>query len=481
MTCNLTPLCPSFIVVAFACVAATASAQDAVKDPVLGIWQGALKVSGQKLELGLHVKVDGDGYVATFDSITQNANGIPVASFTRKGNEVIANIQAIGATFTATLKGEGASRELVGTWAQGGMKLPLTLQTVAKITGPKRPQLPKAPFPYESVEVEFVSNEQVTLAGTLTLPPGQGPHAVAVMITGSGPQDRDESLAGHKPFLVIADHLTRIGLAVLRYDDRGVGKSTGDFKVATTADFAEDVRAAIRFLRTRDDIDKDRIGMIGHSEGGYIAPMVAAGPDAEHVAFSVLLAPPTVNIGDVIVHQSRLIGLAGGDDPDVAVNCDFLRGAFAAIAEHEDPGKRRAAIAAVAKDAWPRFSKKVRASLGKGPEALVDQADELQGPWMLYLLGQDPEVALKNMRGEVLAMFGGKDLQVDPEQNLPPMQRLFAKRSPKPAIVTLPGHNHLFQHSKTGSPSEYGDIEETFSKEALDVMAKWLQRVVLKR
>ena len=271
MISKLLALRCSLAVAALACASASLPAQSdakaqvstkGAKDPIVGTWQGALKVAGQKLELGLHVTIDGKGYAATFDSITQNTTGIPVLSLTRKGTEVVADIQAIGSTYTATLKGEGAARELVGTWSQGGMELPLTMKVVDKIKGPNRPQNPKRPFPYDAVEVEFVSNEHVTLAGTLTLPPGDGPHPVAVMITGSGPQDRDESLAGHKPFLVIADHLTRQGLAVLRYDDRGVGKSTGDFTVATTADFASDVRAAIRFLQSRQDIrsEERRVG-----------------------------------------------------------------------------------------------------------------------------------------------------------------------------------------------------------------------------
>ena len=486
MTSKLLALRCSLAVAALACATASLPAQsdakaDAAKDPVVGTWQGALKVSGQKLELGLHVKLDGKGYIATLDSITQNTTGIPVLSLTRKGAEVVADIQAIGSTYTATLKGQGAARELVGIWSQGGMELPLTMKVVDQIKGPNRPQNPKAPFPYDAVEVEFVSNEHVTLAGTLTLPSGDGPHPVAVMITGSGPQDRDESLAGHKPFLVIADHLTRQGLAVLRYDDRGVGKSTGDFAVATTADFASDVRAAIRFLQSRQDIDKQRIGTIGHSEGGLIAPIVASGPGASSVAFSILLAPPTVNIADIIVHQSRLIGSVAGENPDIDVNADFLRGAFAAINKHKDVAARQKAIEAIAKETWPRFSEETRKSLGDSSQDLADEAKELQEPWLVYLLGHDPQIALKNMHGEVLALFGGKDLQVDPAQNMPPLKSAFAGRSPKPVVVSLPSHNHLFQRCKTGSPTEYGEIEETISPAALDIMSNWLKRVVLTR
>lgn len=458
--------------------AASLAAQD---DPVVGTWKGTLRVAGQKLEIGLHVEKSGDGYSAKIDSITQNAMGIPVASFAKKGDAYVADAKVIGATYTATLVGTGTERKLTGEWAQGGMKLPLEMQPVDKIEGPKRPQMPKAPFPYDAEEVSIQSTGDVTLAGTLTLPKSKGPHAVAIMITGSGGQDRDESLAGHKPFLVIADHLTRNGLAVLRYDDRGIAKSTGDFAKATSKDFADDVRAAISFLKARDDIDAKRIGLIGHSEGGLIAPMVASGPGGKSVAFSILLAPPTVPIDAIIVHQQKLIGQAEGQAADVDVNGEFLSKVFAIVRAHDEPAKWAPEIAKVAEEIWPRFSEEGRKASGLGAKGIAKQASDMITPWMVYLLGHDPKPALEAMHGDVLALFGGKDLQVDPAQNLPPMTAAFAGRERKPKIVTLADHNHLFQRCKTGSPTEYAEIEETFSGEALAAMTDWLKRVVLTR
>ena len=192
--------------------------------------------------------------------------------------------------YEATLETDG-KRQLVCTWSQSGLNVPLVMDSVSEGEELSRPQNPVEPFPYAVEEVTFSHGEgenRITLAGTLTRPSEGGPHPTAVMITGSGPQDRDETVMGHKPFWIIADDLARAGVAVLRFDDRGTGESTGDFASATSLDFADDVRAALRYLTTRDDVDAKRLGVIGHSEGGLIAPMVAtSGPEAELVAFAL--------------------------------------------------------------------------------------------------------------------------------------------------------------------------------------------------
>lgn len=319
----------------------------------------------------------------------------------------------------------------------------------------------------------------MTLAGTLTLPQGDGPHPVAVMITGSGPQDRDESLLGHKPFLVIADHLTRHGVAVLRYDDRGTAKSTGDFELASSADFAIDARAALRFLKGRDDIDHARMGLIGHSEGGLIAPMVASGPDRDLVSFAVLLAPPAVNIRDVITKQSQLIGTAEGGAPEeVALEVAMSGRALAAVAANrDDAAARAAAIEAIAHEFWPKLPEESRKLVGEKVGGLTKMMARMDTPWMNWLVHHDPIPALRGMRCEVLAMFGGNDLQVDPDQNRPPLEAALLGRARPARVVTIEGVNHLFQHSETGKPSEYAEIEETFAPKALKVMQEWLAEV----
>ncbi|MFN3242602.1 MAG: alpha/beta hydrolase family protein [Planctomycetota bacterium] len=472
-------------------VAATQSGPD----PLVGPWRGTLLVGIAKLEVVLHIERQDDGYHATFDSVTQGARGIPVASLAREGDTVTAKLPRIGAEYVATFVAatDGAAARLDGTWKQGGRSLDLDLEPGGE-KPLNRPQHPTGEVPYGVEEVAFGHDPKqplaesfvvgqgapVTLAATLTLPRGDGPHPVAVMISGSGPQDRDESLLGHKPFWVIADHLTRNGVAVLRYDDRGTAGSTGDFAAATSADFAVDARAALRYLRTRDDIDHARMGLIGHSEGGLIAPMVAAGPDRDLVAFAVLLAPPAVNIRDVITRQSALIGAAEGGDPDeVALDAEMSGAALAAVAANRDDAKaREAALQAIADEYWPKLPEESRKQVGGTPADLAKMMQRLNTPWMNWLVHHDPVPTLKAMRCEVLALFGGKDLQVEPAQNVPPLEAALAGRQPKATIVTIDGVNHLFQHTETGKPSEYGDLEETFAPKALQTIQHWLDRIL---
>lgn len=466
------------------CAATTAQSEP---DPLVGPWRGELRVGVAKLEVELHIAKGEAGYTATFDSVTQGARGIPVASVTLEGDLLTARLPRIGAEYVATfVAATGAdSKKLDGTWSQGGRKLDLDLEPGGE-RPQRRPQHPTGELPYAQEEVAFGHDPSadlaasfrvgggapVTLAGTLTIPAGDGPHPAAVMITGSGPQDRDESLLGHKPFLVIADHLTRRGVAVLRFDDRGTAASTGDFAKATSADFADDVRAALRYLRTRDDIDHARVGLIGHSEGGAIAPMVAAGPDADMVHFAVLIAPPSVKLREVLARQSELIGLAEGGDADaVARNVEISQRAIdAVVASPDDAAARAAALEKIAAEYRTKFPE-------EAPETINSALARLDTPWMRWLLDYDPVPSLREMECEVLAMFGGKDLQVDPAQNRPPLEAALADRSKPAKVVTVRGVNHLFQHTETGRVSEYGQLEETFAPEALQLMQEWIAAV----
>ena len=473
----------------------SAAPAQAQKDPLVGSWHGALRVGVAKLEVALHISKNGEDYRATFDSVTQGARGIPVGAVEREGAEVTARLPAIRAEYRATLvPATTTSRaRLEGTWTQGGRSLDLTLEPGAP-PAKRRPQHPSGDVPYAREEVAFGHDPDrsledsfragpgapVTLAGTLTLPEGGGPHPVAVMITGSGPQDRDESLLGHKPFLVIADHLTRHGVAVLRFDDRGTAESTGDFATATSADFADDVRAALRYLKTRRDIDPARMGLIGHSEGGAVAPMVAAGPDQDLVRFVVLLAPPAVKLGDVLTRQGELIGIAEGGDPaEVAQNVEMSRRAIeAVVASPDDAEARAAALRAIAEEFLPELSEAAREQVGGSADGIVKVLARVDTPWMRWLLQYDPAPTLGAMRCDVLALFGGKDLQVDPAQNRPALEAALTGRERAAKIVTLAGLNHLFQHSETGRPSEYGDLEETFAPEALQLIHEWIAAAV---
>ena len=309
---------------------------------------------------------------------------------------------------------------------------------------------------------------EVTLAGTLTRPRTDEPVTAVVLISGSGPQDRDESLMGHRPFLVLADHLTRRGLAVLRLDDRGFGESTGSFASATTADFADDATAAVAYLRRRSDIG--RIGLIGHSEGGLVAPIVANG--SEKVDFVVLMAGPGVT-GEEIIHlQSRLIILASGGTEEAAEKTHKTQQAlFLAMKEEDDTTKLQERLRRIlseraeAADADPSSTR----------AAIETQVAQFSTPWYRYFLTYDPVPALRGLDCPVLAINGEKDLQVPPKENLEAIRAALESGGNSDfELVELEGLNHLFQSAETGAPSEYGRIEETFSPRALGVIGDWI-------
>ncbi|HPF15569.1 MAG: alpha/beta fold hydrolase [Planctomycetes bacterium] len=344
----------------------------------------------------------------------------------------------------------------------------------------KRPQEPHAPFPYASAEVQF-NNAQagITLAGTLTSPVGDGPFACVILVTGSGPQDRNESLMGHHPFLVLADHLTRAGFAVLRYDDRGVGQSKGDFSTATTDDFASDALAAVAYLRTDPKIDGQRIGILGHSEGGIIAPMCAAqSPD---VAFIVMLAGTGIPGAELIPLQSKLISVADGAPLEEAEGqAQSSAQALQMVAKGAPQSEVREVVLRLlleeiaADPTNAQLKPEAREALAK--PLVEEQLAGLYSPWLHRFLGLDPKEALGKVHCPVLALGGSKDLQVPPAANFPAIQAaLFAAGNSDFTLTVLPNLNHLFQTCGTGSPTEYGTIEETFAPVALDAITGWLR------
>lgn len=296
----------------------------------------------------------------------------------------------------------------------------------------------------------------------MTIPPGKGPFPAVLLISGSGPHDRDESLLGHKPFLVLADFLTRKGIVVLRADKRGIGKSTGNYAAATTADFASDAEAGVAYLKTRPEVDVHKIGLVGHSEGAIIAPMAAV---ADHnVAFVVMMAGSAVPGDQIIVEQGRLIAMAAGESKEKA---------------DEDALKQRETLTAVETEKDPADLNQLlgtKLAADGVPEGQIPaQIKALTSPWMRYFLTYDPATTLRKLTIPVLALSGSLDLQVPPAQNLPAIRKALAQAGNRHAeIDELPGLNHLFQDAKTGSPAEYGQIEETISPVALDKIANWI-------
>jgi len=437
-----------------------------------GTWTGALQVGALKLRLVLHVRTDSTGkLVATLDSPDQGAKGIPLDHVSLEGRTLRIRAANIGAGYDGEFSADGARIE--GSWSQGGNSLPLVLERgEAPIL--RRPQTPQPPFPYRSEDVNIESVPGVALAGTLTMPPAGGPFAAVLLLSGSGPQDRDETLFEHRPFAVIADHLTRNGIAVLRLDDRGVGGSTGSFATATSEDFGRDAEAAVAWLSKRPEIQRRRIGILGHSEGGLIGPMVAS--RSKDLAFLILLAGPGVRGDLILFEQGEKIARAAGQDSVAIARQRLAQETLFAIVQREpDVEAARRQL----EESW----RTLRASLpaaeqGKSEysnEAAGQQFETLLSPWFRMFLTYDPRPALQRVRCPVLALFGAKDLQVVPGQNAPAIEQALREgRNRDVTVRTLPNLNHLFQTCTTGGVDEYATIEETIAPAVLDTITTWI-------
>ena len=454
-----------------------------------GAWQGTLHV-GDGLRLILHVDRTDEGWSFTLDSVDQNAMGLPVVNLDLRNDEVGFDLASPRAAFTGQLTSAG---RIEGEWRQG-IPLALVFERLESDTpqpSRRRPQESQPPFPYLEEDVVFsfdparvettlttdprAADDGITLRGTITLPPGEGPHPAVLLITGSGGQDRDETLFDHKPFLVLADQLSRHGLAVLRVDDRGTGESTGDLATATTADLARDALAGFLYLQQRTDIDPHRVALLGHSEGGLIAPMVAT--TGSGVAAIVLMAGPAVTGEDILKLQQRLMLEAGGADPGRVAEQQAQHAEILALIRSDlSPKDLETRLRTIFDAAYDTMSSEEQA-MGNSREAYVETAVQQTAiPWMRWFLQYDPEPTLRALTCPVLAVFGERDLQVDPGQNLPAMEAAFAASGHADAtVVELPELNHLFQHCETGLLAEYATIEETLAPEYLDLVTRWLQ------
>lgn len=444
-----------------------------------GLWEGTLQVTpvvSLRLVLRVEPSKTGGPLRAVLVSPDQNDAKIPVTAIAFDKGTTTFECKGVGGTFKGKLNAKAGALE--GDWSQGGQTWPLVLKKTDKIKEALRPQLPKGPFPYRAEEVAYDSPAAAArLAGTLTVPAGDGPFPAVLCITGSGPQDRDESLFQHKPFLVIADHLSRHGIAVLRVDDRGVGGSTGSMRNATSADFAKDVRAGVAFLKSRPEIDPKRIGLLGHSEGGLIAPMVAA--DSKDVAFLVLLAAPGVPGDTLLALQGDLImRAAGASEEDIRKQREVQAKLFEIVKSEPRSDAALEKMRAFVSELSKRLSEKERDELAG--EHLEAQFKQLDGAWMRYFLTHDPRPDLKRVACPVLALNGEKDLQVAPEQNLPEIAKaLEAGGNARVTTRELPGLNHLFQPCESGALSEYGRIETTIDPGVLEIITSWITETAI--
>jgi pimeloyl-ACP methyl ester carboxylesterase len=446
-------------------------------DPLIGDWAGLLDTGRTKLHLALQVKVlDGGRLQAKMISLDQGAAEIPVSRVDRQGDKVSLDMPLIQGGFEGTLDATGG--ELSGEFRQGPARFPLTFRKSAAPAEVKRPQDPVKPYPYrvEDVTVENAA-AGLKLAGTLTLPPGPGPFPGVVLITGSGLQDRDETIFGHHPFWVLADFLTRRGLAVLRLDDRGCGGSEGDPRLATTADFATDTLAGVRFLAGRSEVNSKRIGLIGHSEGGLIAEKIAADNPAE-IAFIVLMAGPGVTGERILLRQGEQIGQAGGATPaEIAQNRKVQEDLFALIKAGLPPQEIRQQAGDIIRNALDASPKTAGLPPEKRQAIIEQQVAAILSPWMRYFISADPAPLLAKVKCPVLALNGAKDLQVDATENLPAIAKALREGGNQDVTtLCLPGLNHLFQQCSTGLVDEYGTIEETLNPKFLEALGAWLDR-----
>jgi pimeloyl-ACP methyl ester carboxylesterase len=446
---------------------------------IRGNWLGTLKVQGiieLRLAMTVHAKPDGS-LTGTLNSLDQEAGDHPLDEVSVKETTVRLVLKRFGLDYEGMLNAGGT--EIVGRLKQHGSVLPLVFKKVDRPpVGRRRPQEPKRPFPYKEESVTFENRTaHAKFAGTLTLPVAGGRHPAVLLITGSGQQDRDESLLGHRPFFVIADYLTRRGIAVLRVDDRGVGGSTGDVAHVTTEDFAGDALAAVAYLKSRADIDPQRIGLVGHSEGGLIAPMAAL--RSRDVAFIVLLAGPGLP-GDQILYlqQAAMARQMGVSTPVIVLNRVIEELLLTAIKRGTEPAALDQKSKHPVDDRRAPRPKDDKKPAGNGASAAVGQlAKRLGSPWLRFFISYDPRPALKQVRCPVLALIGEKDFQVPAKENLPEIEKaLRAGGNTDFTVRELPGLNHLFQTCRTGNLDEYARIEETFAPSALELMTDWIRK-----
>ena len=453
--------------------ASAAGAQDAVA----GRWEGALAIAGMRLGIAVVFTAEGAGYQASIDIPQQGAMGLSLTAVRVDGPKVHFELPA--GPGLAVFDGERLGDVIKGTFTQGGAAGTFELARAAAV--PAAPAAPPTPPPYKEEEVS-IQTPAVKLGGTLTLPQGAGPHPAVVLITGSGAENRDEEVFGFKIFRLVADHLTRNGIAVLRCDDRGVGASSGSTAQSTSLDFADDALAQVAYLRTRPEIDKAHIGLLGHSEGGLIAPIAAS--RSTDVAFIILMSGPGLTGAEIMLAQSETVGRAAGmTDDQIKKNQVLQRQLFETVRTGKGWDEATAAVKAAIRTAIDALPEPQRQAI-KDPEAIIQRQTDAQiaavkSPWMKFFLDFDPATALAKVRCPVLATFGERDLQVPTAPNRAAMEKTFAASGFKNyRIEAFPRANHLYQDAPTGSVAEYATLKKEFVPGFLDLLVSWIQQQI---
>jgi len=443
------------------------------KSEAEGIWQGTLKVSSIQLRIIFKIKKTTDGQLtATMDSPDQKVRNFPTGKVLFAKDSLILEMPKAQIRYSGKINSKGTTVE--GAWIQRGKIFPLNLKKVGNEKINNRYQEPKKPYPYNSEDVKYENKKVgITLAGTFTYPKRGGPFTTVLLITGSGAQNRNEELLGHKPFLVLSDYLTRRGIAVLRVDDRGVGKSTGDFASATSKDFAGDALAGVEYLKTRKEVNKKEIGLIGHSEGGVIAPMVAV--KSKNIAFIVLMAGTGLPGDQIFLKQGELIARAEGLPENYIRNeTKFESKLYDIIKNQPDSIKAHNEILNEFRKYYNSLSQEERKKIGD-TSVVLKKLSLVEKPWLKYFFKYDPAPVLEKVKCPVLAINGSKDLQVSPKENLAAIKKALTKGGNKDfKVVELKGLNHLFQTAKIGLPNEYRTIEQTIAPIALKTIGDWI-------
>lgn len=455
----------------------TSSIYSGSQKAIVGSWSGKLSVSGIQITLVFNISDSLGNLTATMDSPDQGAYGIPVDSVILSNDSVRIVSMALRGIYVGQIIQEGT--KLKGDWMQNNLTFPLELEK-GEVKKLNRPQEPKEPYPYDVEEIKYENTiGQATIAGTLTKPRTSEKFPAVLLISGSGAQDRDCLIFGHRSFKLIADYLTRRGIAVLRVDDRGVAESTGDMASATTEDLAGDAIAGVEYLRSRPDVNPDKVGLIGHSEGGIIAPMIASQTD--DVAFIVLLAGTGLR-GDIILNQQveTLSIEAGESETTTAASQDLQKRMFAVILNELDKEKAESKLRTTIDEWRASLDGEVKAALDTLNESFWElQIKQILTPWINYFISYDPIPALKKVKCPTLALNGSKDVQVLADENLSAIEKaLHEGGNTNYTIKKLENLNHLFQNCETGLPDEYGEIEETFSPDALKIIGDWITEVI---
>lgn len=434
---------------------------------ITGDWEGLLDIGSKKIKLIIHIKGEEKNIKTFMDSPEQGVVNLPLSETAISADSLLISDKKIGVAISGKYLRESDS--ITANFVQRGAIIPIVFGR-SRISGftLNRPQTPKPPFPYIIEEVKFENKAAggIKLAGTLTIPKDVKNPPAVILISGSGAQNRNEKGFDHEPFLILSDYLSRNGIAVLRYDDRGVAESEGNFAAATSYDFSTDAEAAFNFLRKRSDIDINKIGLLGHSEGGMVAPMTAA--RNKDIAFVISLAGPAVPLDQLMIKQIHDLSLSENrSEDDIKKLLNMNRAVFEAIKKERDSESLEKMIREVL----------VEYNFSNGDENSHNSfVKRVTSPWFKYFISYEPAPALEKISCPFLALNGTLDKQVDADMNLGAMEKIFKQKKFRDFTLNyLVGLNHAFQEAKTGDVAEYRMIEQTMSNKALEIIAEWIK------